>query len=277
MSTQTIYPAVKATEGAGVRIFRAIGSQHLRHLDPFLLLDHFDTDNSMDYLSGFPDHPHRGFITFTYMLDGQMEHQDSMGNKGTIGPGDAQWMKAAHGVIHSEMPKQIAGHMRGFQLWVNLPASEKLSAPGYQELTAEQFPTVQLGDIQVKVLIGHFNQTQSPLVDHLTEVNYLDIHLPANSEFNIPMDEGHAGFLFTYQGSVNHNQLIIPEKNLAIIDGLKTHIHTRTQSARLIVASGKPIQEPIVQHGPFVMNTQEQILQAMQDYRDGTLTTVVSS
>lgn len=277
MTKKTIYPALPATEGAGVRIMRAIGTQQLRHLDPFLLLDHFDNDNARDYLAGFPSHPHRGFITFTYMLDGQMEHQDSMGHKGVIGPGDAQWMKAAHGVIHSEMPKQIAGRMRGFQLWINLPASEKLSAPAYQELTADSFPVIESGGAQVKLLAGRYGDHHGPISDPHTHVNYLDINLPAGETFTLNTDPDHKGFVFNFEGALDIDDQNLPAQQMALTGDTAASITAGPQGARLLAVSGKPIGEPIVQHGPFVMNTEQEIIQAMQAYRDGTLTAVAAA
>lgn len=272
MSIKNVIPAVAATEGAGVRIFRGIGNQHLRHLDPFLLLDHFDNDNAQDYLAGFPSHPHRGFVTFTYMLDGQMEHQDSMGHKGVIGPGDAQWMKAAHGVIHSEMPKQIAGRMRGFQLWINLPASEKLSAPDYQELAADAFPVIDIDGGSIKLLIGDYQSVKAPISDTLTQVNYLDINLEPDSNFTMPITVGHGGFVFCYDGALHTGEQPIPSRHIALIEGDDINLMAGSQGARFIVVTGQPIGEPVVQHGPFVMNSREEIMQAMQDYQQGTLT-----
>ncbi len=276
MITPAIYPAVAATEGAGVRIQRAIGTSHLRHLDPFLLLDYFNNTNAQDYLAGFPSHPHRGFITFTYMLDGQMEHRDSMGHRGVIGPGDAQWMKAAHGVIHSEMPKQIAGRMRGFQLWLNLPASEKLSAPDYLELAAADFPLIETSTVRVKLLAGNYAGSQAPITDVLTKVNYLDVTLAPGASFKMPMQTGHIGFLFGYEGNLQLGDRLLPEQHIAITEQSETTVQAGRKGASLLAISAKPIGEPIVQHGPFVMNSREEITQAMQDYRDGTLTTLAS-
>ncbi len=282
MTIQKVFPAVTATEGAGVRIFRAIGNQYIRHLDPFLLLDHFDNANAQDYLAGFPSHPHRGFITFTYMLDGLMEHQDSMGHRGVIGPGDAQWMKAAHGVIHSEMPQQIDGRMRGFQLWINLPASEKLSTPEYQELQAAEFPVVEHIGASIKVLVGRYTDadgqtTTGPIMDSHNSVAYLDIRLQPSASFKLKLNEAQAGFVFNYAGHLRSSEHAIPARNIALLDTGETTVQAGPEGANFIVATGTRIGEPIVQHGPFVMNTREEIMQAMQDYRDGNLTGTVSA
>ena len=187
MSTQirpTRYvPAMETMEGAGVTVHRTIGTPALRNYDPFMLLDQISSDNPDEYIAGFPSHPHRGFNTFTYMIDGDMEHKDSMGNTGNLGPGGAQWMKAASGVIHSEMPKQENGLMRGFQLWINLPAANKMDTPEYQEYKSDAFPVVDTPDYSVKVLIGHFADADAPIVDDITEVSYLDIQLQADKHF----------------------------------------------------------------------------------------------
>ncbi|MCL4160891.1 UNVERIFIED_CONTAM: hypothetical protein GTU68_019210, partial [Idotea baltica] len=172
------------SDGAGVVLKRSIGAPELRNLDPFLMLDHFSSDNPDDYIAGFPPHPHRGFITFTYMIEGDMEHEDSMGNKGNLGPGGAQWMKAASGIIHSEMPRQENGMMHGFQLWINLPASNKMDEPAYQEYTAEAFPVVETSDASVKVVMGEYNGVLSPIQDEITQVSYLDIQLKAGETFH---------------------------------------------------------------------------------------------
>ncbi len=277
MTTSTIFPPAAVTEGAGVRIQRLIGTQQLRNFDPFLLLDYFDNDKPQDYLSGFPSHPHRGFITFTYMLDGQMEHQDSMGHNGIIGPGDAQWMKAAHGVIHSEMPAQIDGRLRGLQLWINLPAADKLSAPDYQELSADDFPVIEDTGSRVKLLVGNFAGQQAPITDTQTQVRYLDITLKPGAEIALPLQPGHNGFLFAAQGGLLIDGNTLPQRHIAVVSGSEVNIQAGDDGARLMAVSARPIGEPIVQHGPFVMNTREQINKAMQDYRDGTLTIMESA
>lgn len=269
-------PMVTTSEGAGVRIKRAIGTQHMRHLDPFLLLDYFDNHRADDYIAGFPEHPHRGFTTFTYMLDGQMEHQDSMGHIGVIGPGDAQWMKAAHGVIHSEMPKQIEGRMRGFQLWINLPAAEKRDAPAYQEFNADQFPVFQHNGHQVRLLMGQFDNHHAPIQDTTTDVSYMDIQLSNEHPLSITVPDDQQGFVLAYEHSARLDLQPLKSEHMAILTTGEHTLSTDNTSARLIVAYGKPIHEPIVQHGPFVMNSQAEIYQALQDYRDGTFTVTPS-
>ena len=275
MSTRTIrqrVPAYEVTEGAGVTVHRSIGTPALRNLDPFLLLDHFGSDNPDEYIAGFPDHPHRGFITFTYMLDGHMQHRDSMGNQGELKPGGVQWMKAASGVIHSEMPRQTNGLMRGFQLWINLPASEKLSDPAYQEFSAAAIPEVTREGTRVRVLAGEFDGTRGVIDDPATDVLYLDVTLPAQAAFSLPLDVSRNAFVYMFEGSAQLEKDELAKHTLAVLGaGDTVDIKTGAEGARFILVAGRPIGEPVVQHGPFVMNTREEIEQAMADYRDGKL------
>jgi redox-sensitive bicupin YhaK (pirin superfamily) len=275
MSTRTILqrvPAFEVTEGAGVTVHRSIGTPALRNLDPFLLLDHFGSDNPDEYIAGFPDHPHRGFITFTYMLDGHMQHRDSMGNQGDLKPGGVQWMKAASGVIHSEMPRQANGLMRGFQLWINLPASEKLSNPSYQEFSAAAIPDVALEAGRVRVLAGEYNGTRGVIEDPSTDVLYLDVALPALAAFSLPLDASRNAFVYVFEGSVQLGKDELARHTLAVLGaGDTVDIRAGAEGARFILVAGRPIGEPVVQHGPFVMNTREEIEQAIADYRDGRL------
>lgn len=280
MTTPMLVTAREATEGAGVRIRRAIGTPELRALDPFLMLDYFDNDDASDYLAGFPDHPHRGFVTLTYMLAGRMEHRDSIGNAGVIGPGDAQWMKAARGVIHSEMPKQVAGRMAGFQLWINLPASQKMSEPAYQEFAAADFPRSRDGGVEVRVLAGAFGEAVGPIRDPHTDVHFLDVSLGADGLLRWTPPPGQRGFLFAYEGGVAVDRGVVRPGQLAVVaDGLLTaRVAPAVDGdggsgvrARFIVVTGRPIGEPIAQLGPFVMNTREEIEQAVIDYRSGRL------
>ena len=267
-----VIQAVEVTEGAGVTVHRTIGTPALRNLDPFLMLDHFRSDDPNDYIAGFPDHPHRGFITLTYMLDGHMLHQDSMGNKGDLRSGGAQWMKAASGVIHSEMPQQTAGLMRGFQLWINLPAREKMSAPAYQEYSPEAIPVVNEPGRQVKILSGSYGGQEGPISDPHTDVLYLDITLEQNQAFELPLRNELQGFLYVFEGGAEVQGTNVPQHRFAVLgEGELFRITAGEKGARLILVAGKPLREPIVQYGPFVMNTQQEIHQAMSDYRDGTL------
>lgn len=269
-----IVPAVATREGAGVTVHRSIGTAPLKNLDPFLLLDHFSSDDPDDYIAGFPDHPHRGFITFTYMLDGYMQHHDSMGNEGNLQAGSAQWMKAASGVIHSEMPKQASGLMRGFQLWINLPASQKMTAPAYQEFSVSAFPIVEHDGIKVKVLLGEYAGRQAPIEEHETQVQYLDVSLQMDKTFSCELAKGAQGFIYVFEGDVLLDGSRLAAHRLAVLtEGEINIVQAGAQSARFLFVSGRPLREPIVQYGPFVMNTREEIEQAFLDYREGKLVT----
>jgi quercetin 2,3-dioxygenase len=264
--------AVAQAEGAGVTVQRTIGTPALRNYDPFMLLDHFSSDDPDDYIAGFPSHPHRGFSTFTYMLDGVMEHKDSMGNSGLIGPGAAQWMKAASGVTHSEMPKQKNGLMRGFQLWVNLPAANKMDRPEYQEFAADDFPVVETADYKSKVLMGYFMGVQAPIVDDIGEVSYIDVQLQAGKTFQQPLVAGHNRFVFVFEGSASLDGEALALHTLVTLadDEKALTLRANELGARFIVVSGKPVNEAIVQYGPFVMNSREEIDAALRDFNDNS-------
>jgi len=267
-----LVPAFEVTEGAGVTVHRSIGTPALRNLDPFLMLDHFGSDNPDEYIAGFPDHPHRGFITFTYMLDGHMEHRDSMGNRGDLKAGGVQWMKAASGVIHSEMPQQINGLMRGFQLWINLPAREKMSAPAYQEFSAASIPEVNLGGARVRVLAGELDGTCGVIEDPATDVRYLDVSLAADAHFGLPLSDTHNAFVYVFEGSARLAGEALATHTLAVLGaGDTVEIEAGSGGARFILVAGRPIGESVVQYGPFVMNTRDEIEQAFADYQAGRL------
>jgi redox-sensitive bicupin YhaK (pirin superfamily) len=267
-----LVPAFEVTEGAGVTVHRSIGTPALRNLDPFLMLDHFGSDNPDEYIAGFPEHPHRGFITFTYMLDGHMEHRDSMGNRGDLKAGGVQWMKAASGVIHSEMPQQTDGLMRGFQLWINLPAREKLSDPAYQEFSAAAIPEVAQDGARVRVLAGEFGGTRGVIDDPATDVLYLDVALAAGADFSLPLDDARSAFVYIFEGSARLAGEVLAQHTLAVLGkGDQVGIEAGEAGARFILVAGRPLGEPVVQYGPFVMNTREEIEQAFADYRDGRL------
>lgn len=271
-SIRQLVPALEVTEGAGVTVHRSIGTPALRNLDPFLLLDHFGSDNPDEYIAGFPDHPHRGFITFTYMLDGHMQHRDSMGNQGELKTGGVQWMKAASGVIHSEMPRQVNGLMRGFQLWINLPASEKMSAPAYQEFSSAAIPEVTLADARVRVLAGEFNGKRGVINDPATDFRYLDVSLNADARFSLPLAEKHHAFVYVFEGDCQLADETLSKHTLAVLgSGDTLEVVAGSAGARFILVAGRPIGEPVVQYGPFVMNSREEIEQAVADYRAGTL------
>ncbi|OZA22412.1 MAG: hypothetical protein B7X91_14865 [Hydrogenophilales bacterium 17-64-11] len=275
MNTRNIrqlVPALEVTEGAGVTVHRSIGTPALKNLDPFLMLDHFGSDNPDEYIAGFPEHPHRGFITFTYMLDGHMEHRDSMGNRGDLKAGGVQWMKAASGVIHSEMPQQTDGLMRGFQLWINLPARDKMSDPAYQEFSAAAIPEVALDAGRVRVLAGEFGGVRGVIEDPATDVLYLDVSLAAAARFSLPLSETHNAFVYVFEGAARLAGQELQTHSLAVLGaGDAVEIAAGEEGARFILVAGRPIGEPVVQYGPFVMNTREEIEQAYADYRDDRL------
>ncbi len=275
MSERTVKQLVRASavsEGAGVTVHRTIGTPALRNLDPFLMLDHFGSDDPDQYIAGFPSHPHRGFITLTYMLDGHMQHEDSMGNRGDLRSGGAQWMKAASGVIHSEMPQQTEGLMRGFQLWINLPAKEKMSDPAYQEFSPEAIPVHRVDGASVRVLVGEFDGVRGPIEDPVTSVTYLDVELERSAVFEHVLPDGHAAFVNVFDGEAEIAGTTLPRHHLAVLaKGDALRVESGEEGARFIVVAGRPIGEPVVQYGPFVMNTEAEIHQAMRDYRDNRL------
>jgi hypothetical protein len=268
-NTTRLIPAMATSECAGVTVHRTIGTPALRNYDPFMMLDYFSSDNPDDYIAGFPAHPHRGFNTFTYMIDGDMEHKDSMGNTGKLGPGGAQWMKAASGVIHSEMPKQENGLMRGFQLWINLPAANKMDTPEYQEYKSDAFPVTKTPDYNVKVLIGRFEGASAPIVDDITDVTYFDVQLKAGKHFQHKLTTGNNSFIYVFEGDGQFNGQNIAANTLIQLgtEDNTTDLVAGKQGARFLLVSGKPINESVVQYGPFVMNTMQEIDQAMSDYQ----------
>ncbi len=272
-----ILAAQAASDGDGVKLLRVFGGGNLSRFDPFLMLDEFGSEAADDYIGGFPPHPHRGFETITYMLQGKMEHKDHLGNQGLLSDGDVQWMTAAHGIIHSEMPKQTAGKMRGFQIWLNLPAKSKLAKPAWQDLPADQVPLYTGKGFQIKAIAGRL-QLDDLLVEGAferpdTQPIYWDIHLAPQSSINIPLPKHFTGLVYTYEGLVNVGAVKVKARQLARLNdegSLLVHNYTQ-EEARFLVLAGAKLKEPIVQYGPFVMNTREEIEQALSDYRDGTL------
>ncbi len=254
-SISRIVDAMPATEGAGVRVYRALGTPALRSLDPFLMLDYFGSDKPGEYIAGFPDHPHRGFITITYMLDGRMRHRDSMGNEGVLSPGGVQWMKAASGVIHSEMPEQQDGLMRGFQLWLNLPAAQKMSDPAYRDIDADDIPAVDAPWGQARVLAGQFDGRGGPIVDDFTGLFYVDLRLVADGRVRVPALRDRNAFAFVFEGAAVIADKRIEARQLAVVEADAPEISAGSQGAALIVVAGKPLNEPVAQRGPFVMNS----------------------
>ena len=271
-SVEQILNGQAVTEGAGVKITRLLGTAQQRRLDPFLMLDAFSSDDPEDYLAGFLPHPHRGFEAITYMLVGNMRHRDSTGHEGLLQSGGVQWMNAGRGIIHSEMPEQQAGVMAGFQLWLNLPAQDKLSPPNYRDIAANQIPQYTTQGLKVKVIAGQSHGVSAVVNRPVTEPLYLDIQLAAGQTFQQQLPLDHNALIYLYQGEVSIQQLTVSQRQLAILSNHDTTdgvIITAQQAAKLLLIAGKPLGEPIVQHGPFVMNSHQEIEQALSDYRDG--------
>jgi redox-sensitive bicupin YhaK (pirin superfamily) len=275
-----ILPAMNTSDGAGVRLRRSLGSGEGTRLDPFLMLDEFSSVNPGDYIAGFPSHPHRGFETVTYILDGHMRHEDHLGNQGDLKSGGVQWMTAGRGIIHSEMPQQEEGRMRGFQLWINLPAKEKMKPAGYRDIGPEEIPVHDLpGGGQVKVIAGQLHtgdvSLTGPIHGLSTEPTYLDVALPAHAMFSQRMTLGHNAMAYVFEGSLqlSGNQTQLATHSAAILtDGDYVEFVAGSEGARFLLLSGRPLHEPIVQYGPFVMNTVAEIEQAIHDYQTGRLT-----
>ena len=263
------------SDGAGVKLSRIL-TQDLQHrLDPFLMLDAFGSDKPDDYIAGFPDHPHRGFETVTYMIAGRMLHRDSAGNEGLLQNGGVQWMTAGQGVIHSEIPQQDQGVMEGFQLWLNLHSSEKMNRPWYRDFQNEQLPQLQTPEgVKVTVIAGVSHGVQGAVTRAITQPVYLDVHMPKDARFEQALPANHNAFVYVYRGEVRIGGQVVPLQRMAILantpqaDGV---VIEASADAKLILVSGLPLKEPIVQYGPFVMNTKEEIYQALADFRDGRL------
>lgn len=274
-----VIPSHATTDGAGVKIQRSLGAGPMFRHDPFLMLDEFYSDDPNDYLAGFPSHPHRGFETVTYMLDGHMRHRDHMGNQGDLGPGDVQWMTAARGIIHSEMPQQTEGRMRGFQLWINLPGAEKMKPASYRDIPAREIPSADVAGGKVRVIAGVFKQgdleVTGPIQGLSTEPVYFDVVLEAGAEFRSPVAAGHNVFVYLYEGSlkVGGAGMEVPERAAGLLtDGDEVRVQAGSDGARFLLLAARPIGEPVAQYGPFVMNTRDELEQALEDYRDGRLT-----
>ena len=263
-------------DGAGVRLSRIIGQPGMSQLDPFLLLDEFRSDVAGDYIAGFPEHPHRGFETVTYMLAGRMRHGDNQGNTGLLRPGSVQWMTAGRGILHSEMPEQEAGLMWGFQLWINLPASDKMIEPRYQDVEPEAIRTIERADgSRIKIIAGHVDGIDGAVRSAATDPTYLDVELPAGSHFRHDPPADHAAFVYVFDGfahvgegaaatQINRGDLAVLSTGDTIVVAAKS-----TSVTRLLLVAAKKLGEPIVRHGPFVMNTEAEIHQAIEDYRGG--------
>ena len=268
--------AGKATsDGAGVKLTRVLTQGLQKRLDPFLMLDAFGSDNPDDYIAGFPDHPHRGFETITYMLAGRMRHRDSAGHEGVLEGGGVQWMTAGRGVIHSEIPQQESGVMEGFQLWLNLPARDKLCAPWYRDFAAAELPRfVTDTGVAVTVIAGETHGVSGAVTRAATMPLYLDIHLPAGVRFDQALPPGYNAFLYVYRGEIVVAGSVVPAQRMAILandPGTDGVVIEADLEARVLLVAGQPLKEPIVQYGPFVMNSEQEVYQALADYREGRL------
>ena len=274
-SVERLVQGQATSDGAGVKLVRVLTQDLQRRLDPFLMLDAFGTDNPGDYIGGFPDHPHRGFETVTYMLQGRMRHRDSVGNVGLLVPGSVQWMTAGRGVIHSEMPEQADGAMEGFQLWLNLPAKVKMREPWYRDIGTEEVPQWQGDGVLARVIAGRTHGVEGAVQREVTEPLYLDLHLAPCARFEQPLDAALNAFTYVYRGELSVGDTLVRRQRMAILantpgsDG--TVLVAGVEGARAILIAGRPLKEPIAQYGPFVMNTQQEIFQAVQDFQAGRL------
>ncbi len=266
------------TEGAGVRLRRSIATRRLDYLDPFLLFDHFGSDDPADYLAGFPMHPHRGIETVTYMMAGLVDHKDSLGNSGTVGAGDVQWMTSGSGILHEEMPRPKDGKMYGFQLWVNLPAKLKMTRPRYQDVPSAGIPEIVREDgIRIRVIAGEVDGLRGAVTEIYADPEYLDVSVPAGRSFGQPVPEGHTAFAYVFEGEgvfgadAGGGGTTVPATRLAVFgDGGSVSVRAQESSVRFLLLSGRPLGEPVARYGPFVMNTKEEIQQALADLRNGT-------
>jgi len=262
-------------EGAGVRLKRSIGGHALNYLDPFLLLDHFQSTNPADYQAGFPLHPHRGIETVTYLLSGAVRHKDSVGNAGEIGPGDLQWMSAGRGILHEEMPQVRPEGVAGFQLWVNLPATQKMSAPRHQNIHSSEIPIIERDrGASVRVIAGTVDGATGPITGIVAEPSYLDVALAGEGSLVLPIPPGHSAFAYLFDGEARfgatERTLVTAPRLIVWGDGGSVEVHAEKNPTRFLLVSGKPLNEPIARYGPFVMNTPQEIQQTLRELQQGT-------
>ena len=271
-AVERVIAGMPTSDGAGVKLTRVLTQPLQRRLDPFLMLDAFGTDDPKDYIAGFPNHPHRGFETVTYMIAGRMRHRDNAGHEGLLTNGSVQWMTAGRGIIHSELPEQEDGRMEGFQLWLNLPAADKMRAPWYRDIATEEIPELTTAEgVRVRVIAGESHGVAGAMQREVTEPVYLDIELPAGATFAQALPAGHNAFVYVYRGGAKIEGTDVPVQRMAILDnngGDGVRI-TAPAASRVLLIAGKPLNEPIAQYGPFVMNSNEEIFQAVQDYQAG--------
>ena len=269
---QQIIESVPASDGAGVKLRRSLGRTSELRLDPFLMLDEFSSENPDDYAAGFPSHPHRGFETVTYLLDGHLLHEDHLGNKGNLKSGGVQWMTAGRGIIHSEMPQQENGRMRGFQLWINLPAKEKMKPAGYRDIQPDEIPSVSFSDGKLKIVAGTYDGTNGPVQGGTTDPLYWDVYLNPGKTFKAKIPDTHSACVYPFEGSVEIADRVLKTHQGGVLgSGDAIEVKAGADGARFLVLAAKPIKEPVVQYGPFVMNTREEIEQAIHDYQNGVL------
>jgi hypothetical protein len=286
MTTRDLKRVIRAkatSDGAGVKLRRTLGQERGLYHDPFLMLDEFSSENPGDYIAGFPAHPHRGFETVTYLLDGHMLHEDHLGNRGDLTSGGVQWMTAGRGIIHSEMPQQLEGRMRGFQLWINLPAREKMKAAGYRDIAPNDIPVIDLpGGGRVKVIAGAVGigdaTTCGPIAGGATDPTYVDVELPAGATYEHVVDASYNAFIYAYEGAVTIGEgdtaRRLDESSAGLLSpGDRIEVRAEGAGARFLLLAARPLGEPVVQYGPFVMNTREEIEQAIRDYQSGALAT----
>ncbi|PYS95625.1 MAG: hypothetical protein DMF50_07905 [Acidobacteria bacterium] len=274
---ETIVEPQSVLEGAGVKLQRSIGTRAVNYLDPFLLLDDFGSHDKRDYEAGFPLHPHRGIETVTYILSGAVNHKDTLGNSGSIGAGDIQWMTSGRGILHEEMPQVRPEGIVGFQLWVNLPAKVKMTRPRYQDVRADRIPEIQGKDgARVKVIAGRVGEVRGAVSDIAADPTYIDVLVPPRSAYRAPIPRGHTAFAYLFEGRATfpgpgHEEVLVARPRLVVLgDGDEVRVTTGDEPARFLLVSGKPLHEPIARYGPFVMNTRAEIEQALEDLRRGT-------
>ncbi len=269
---QKVITAIPTSDGAGVKLRRSLGGPELGMLDPFLMLDEFSSDDPNDYIAGFPDHPHRGFETVTYMIEGSLEHKDSVGNTGRLVSGSVQWMTAGRGIIHSEMPKQDKGRMWGFQLWVNLPAKLKMMPPRYQDIPPERVPEKEVDGAHVRVIAGSFGGVHGPVQAEATDATMLDVKLGRGARFEEAVPEAYAAFVYAFEGSARVGGTTLNLHQLAALGKGDRIAVEAPEGGRVLVLAGRPIREPVARYGPFVMNNPAEIKQAILDFQSGRLT-----
>jgi redox-sensitive bicupin YhaK (pirin superfamily) len=275
---QQVIQSVPTSDGAGVKLRRSLGRSQGLRLDPFLMLDEFSSDDANDYIAGFPAHPHRGFETVTYMIDGHMLHEDHLGHRGDLKNGGVQWMTAGRGIIHSEMPQQERGRMRGFQLWINLPAREKMKPASYRDIQPSEIPLAELpGGGRVKVIAGAFEPEgraiPGPIRGLTTDPLYFDVELPGSATFSHPVNRDYSVFVYPFEGELLVGAKVLKTHDAGVLaEGDRIEVRAGTQGSRFLVLAGRPLGEPVAQYGPFVMNTREELERAIRDYQSGELT-----